>query len=159
MNDPLLVVAVIGYVLAAICLIISIYMYIKMQIPQVIKRLRTIPSKQKIAVKEQEKGTHKEAFHYTENAEALGLFDFKEPDHSVKKNGAAQQENANTSPNGLQGGNMQTSVLTGGRGRAGTVVLSNGVKAGTSVLQPSGGAHKDFVILKSIVLIHTEETI
>lgn len=184
MGNSFMVVAVIGYVLAAICLIISIYLYFKLQIPQVIKRLRTIPSKQRVAVKEQAREKKQSSVGYSQRAEELGLFDFEEGRSTTQQRGysavTAQSRAGKTSEQAAgavrqkaqktvdntpkpasvpQGMVNATSVLGERQARPGTVVLNGTEEKGTVVLQaqPAGGG--SFQIIENIVFLHTDETI
>lgn len=159
--DAFFLVAVIGYILAAVCLIISVFLYFKLQIPQVIRRLRTIPSKQKIAVKEKEQkqNRQRDAFHYAQNAEKLGLFDFESITGEQPQNAYESDVRKKSFSDTSGEGNNRTTVLQQGQAGSGTVVLNAAQTAkGTVVLQQAeNGNH--FRIIKNIVMIHTDETI
>lgn len=161
-TDVYLYISIAGYMLAVVCLMISVYLYMKLRIPQVIRRLRTIPSKQKAVIKERNKVDRQKE--HLQNAEQLGLFDFESTTGNLNRKASPPITNQGQPVirNSIQHRDVTyTTVLNQQASNGpGTVVLNARAPSQQQTDVRNMAVQQDgFYVKKNIVFINTSEMI
>lgn len=130
-SDIFFVISIVGYVLALICLIIAITLFFRLKIPYVIKDLNGTLAQMEISDL-RKRTMNKQNIH-------IDIFD---PENKTFSKLSGKLNNQNII-------NQQESLS-----------YNQGIgDMGTTVLQSNKIINKDFIIVKDIVYIHTDEKI